>query len=116
MKASFLRQYRSSKSGNIVFVYGVTGSAAELETYANVQGDNLRTDEKTGKSLFFSNRFFGKSGDLIITDAGKVVADMSHFDQQASLVAQFGGDFGKALADAAAAALLGNKPSTDTPE
>jgi hypothetical protein len=108
LKASYIRTYRNQK-GTVVFVYAVNGSKEALETYENIQGENHRTDEKTGKSLWFTTRFIGKTGSLIITDAGKVVADMSEFDQKASIAAQYGGDFGAALAAAAAKELLGGK-------
>ena len=43
-----------------------------------------------------------------ITSKGKIVPDMSAFEQAASLAKQFGGNFGNELAKATVAQLLGN--------
>ena len=86
MRASFVRSYRS-KNGNATFVYGVSGSSDELNAFKSAQGDYYREDDKTGKPLFFTTRFIGKAGELIITTSGNVVPDMSAFDAQASLAA-----------------------------
>ena len=106
MKIKLMRSYKSKK-GNTVFVYGVAGSPEQLAAYAKAQGENHRTDE-SGTPLWFTTRCVGQSGTLIITTNGKVVPDMSAFDQAASIAAQYGGNFGEALAKQAAAALLGN--------
>lgn len=106
MKAKLVRSYKSSK-GNVVFVYGVTGKPEELAKFAEAQGPFHRTDETTGEPLWFTTRCVGQVADLIITSNNKVVADMSAFDQAASLAAQYGGNLGDQLARAAADALLG---------
>ena len=108
MKIKFIRSYKKRETGNTVFVYAVQGTPAQLEAFANAQGDKNVIDEKTGESLWFTTRFVGNSGDLIITSNGKVVADMSKFDQAASLAAQYGGNLGDQLARAAAESLLGH--------
>lgn len=108
MKVSLLRSYRS-KNGNVTFVYVVTGSESQLAEYADAQGEHYREDDTTGKALWFTTRCIGDDGTLIITTNGNVVPDMSEFDKQASLVEQFGGNFGEALANAAVANLLGTK-------
>ena len=76
------------------------------EIFKSIQGEYHRENE-AGTPLFFTTNFIGKTGDLIITENGKVVPDMSAFDQAASLSAQYGGNFGQELAQAAAQALLG---------
>lgn len=106
MKATLSRSYKSSK-GNTVFVYAVSGNPSELEAFATAQGDYHRVDEATGTPLWFTTRCIGQTGTLIITSNGKVVPDMSAFDQAASLAAQYGGNLGEQLAKAAAEALLG---------
>lgn len=111
MKATLMRSYKS-KNGNTVFVYGVSGKADELEAFAKAQGDNHRVDETTGKPLWFTTRCIGQTGELIITTNGKVVPDMSAFDQAASLAKQYGGNLGDQLAKAAAEQLLGHRGNT----
>jgi hypothetical protein len=106
MNVSLLRTYRAPKTGNPVFVYKVSGSAADLEAYAQAQGEFHRVDDD-GHPLWFTTRCIGDSGQLIITSKGNVVADMSRFDQAASLAAQYGGNFGEALANATVAQILG---------
>lgn len=101
-----IRSY-TSKKGNATFVYGVSGDEASMEAYQEAQGEFFREDSDTGKALWFTTRFVGKTGSLIITTNGNVVPDMSKFDQAASLSAQYGGNLGTELAKAAAADLLG---------
>lgn len=108
MKATLVRTYKS-KNGNPVFVYAVSGKPEQLEAFAQAQGDNHRVDEATNKPLWFTTRCIGQTGELIITTNGKVVPDMSTFDQAASLASQYGGNLGDHLAKAAAEALLGNR-------
>lgn len=105
MKIKLIRSYKS-KNGNTVFVYGVSGNQEQLEAFAKAQGENHRVDEETGTPLWFTTRCIGESGNLIITTNGKVVPDMSAFDQAASLAAQYGGNFGEQLARMAAEQLL----------
>jgi len=106
MKVKLTRSYRSQK-GNTVFVYSVTGSESQIEAYKAAQGDNYReTDE--GVALWFTTRCIGERGTLIITDKGKVLPDMSAFEQAASMAKQFGGNFGAELARASVAKLLGH--------
>ena len=101
-----IRTYRS-KNGNPTFVYEVSGSANDLAAYKDAQGEFYREDEKTGTPLWFTTRCVGDSGSLIITTNGKIVPDMSAFDQAASIAAQYGGNFGQELAKQAAMSILG---------
>jgi hypothetical protein len=105
MKVTLLRSYRS-KNGNATFVYGVKGSASDLEAFKTAQGDYYREDDN-GTPLWFTTRCIGQTGSLIITTNGNVVPDMSAFDQAASLASQYGGNFGQELAKSAAQAILG---------
>lgn len=111
MKVKLSRSYRSQK-GNTVFVYTGSGNEAQIEAYKAAQGDNYRETE-TGEPLWFTTRCIGNNGVLIITDKGKVVPDMSAFEQAASLAKQFGGNFGQELARASVANLLGGEAQSD---
>ena len=115
LKVSYLRNYRS-KNGTSTFVYKVTGSAEAMERYAEVQGSFLRTDETTGDTLWFTTRFIGDAGNIIVTATDKIVADMSEFEKAASLASQFSGVFGEKLAEASIKNLLGKKGSVPAPE
>jgi hypothetical protein len=112
MKTKLLRSYKSQK-GNTVFVYSVTGSPEQIAAYKAAQGDNYRESEE-GISLWFTTRCIGNAGTLIVTEKGKVVPDMSAFEQAASLAKQYGGNFGQELARAAVANLLGSNSSVST--
>ena len=112
MNVKLARSYRS-KNGNTTFVYNVDGTPAQVEEFKTAQGDFYREDDKTGKPLWFTTRCIGNSGKLVITSKGKVVPDMSAFEQAASLAKQFGGNFGNELAKASVAKLLGNAPTED---
>lgn len=115
MKAKFLRSYRNSK-GTLVFVYTVEGKDTELAQYAEAQGEYHVIDDATGLPLWFTTRFIGKIGSLIITSKGKVVADMSEFDQVRSLVEQNGGNFGDVLASKLIDNLVGNSAQAPAPK
>ena len=104
MKITSTRSY-TSKNGNKVFVYSVSGTKEELAKFKSAMGDNYRQAED-GTPLWFTTRSAGNSAELIITPNGKVIADMSAFDQAASLAKQYGGNLGDALAKAAVDQLL----------
>jgi len=110
MRISLRRSYTSAK-GNKTFVYAVSGTESQLEEFKVAQGANHRTDDKSGEPLWFTTRCVGNSGNLIITTNGKVIADMSAFDQADSLAKQYGGSLGNELAKIAAATLLGTSPA-----
>lgn len=113
MKIKLLRSY-TSKKGNKTFVYSVNGTKEQLAAFKEAQGENYREAED-GTPLWFTVRCVGQSGTLIITTNGKIVPDMSAYDQAASIAAQYGGNFGQELARMAAASLLGNQ-GTSAPE
>lgn len=125
MKAQFLRNYRKQETGNIVYVYAVSGNAKDLEAFAAAQGGKHVVDEESGTPLFFSTRFIGNDAKLNISRNGKVFADTSEFDKAASLCEQYKGTaLGEQLARIMAEKLLGGNSSTtpapvvkaDTPE
>jgi len=117
MKATFARTYVKKETGNDVFVYSVTfANDAEHESYKTAQGNKYRVDQKTGDNLYFSPRYHGEAIDLIITSNNKVVADTSAFAKARSLAAQYGGNFGEALAQESAKSLVAGliKPQAST--
>lgn len=115
LNGTFARSYKKRNKNNElvdVFVYHVTGSKEALAEYEKVQGEFLRTDEATGKHIFFSTRYVGDNAKLIITEKGNVVPDMSEYAKAHSLASQFGGNLGQELARNAAAKLMGGQPAT----
>lgn len=113
MNIKLLRSYKNGK-GNTVFVYAVSGNQAQLEAFKTAQGDFHREDEK-GNPLWFTTRCVGNNGKLVITSKGKVVPDMSEYEQAASLAKQFGGNFGQELAKASVAKIMGNPIAENAP-
>lgn len=113
MKIKALRSY-TSKNGNKVFVYSVSGTKEQLEKFKAAQGENYREAED-GTPLWFTTRSVGDAGELIITTTGKIVPDMSAFDNAASLAKQYGGNLGAELAKHAVSQLLnkGSQVATD---
>ena len=105
ISVSLKRSYKSAK-GNTVFVYTVSANANDAVAYKNASGDFYR-EEADGTPLWFTTRCIGNKGTLVITSKGKIVPDMSAFEQAASLAKQFGGNFGNELAKATVAQLLG---------
>jgi len=78
LKAKFKNMYRT-KSGHQMFVYNVTGTAAELAQFEEAQGEHFVKDEVTSHPLYFSSRMLSydrkAAVELMITTAGKVVVD-----------------------------------------
>ena len=107
MNAKFESSYRSSKTGNIVYRYLVSGTAAEIESYKVTQGSHLVNDEKSGKPFWFTINYSLPQVKLIITRKGSVIADMSALQQANSLIAQFPGPLGDAIAKLTAEQALG---------
>ena len=101
-----------SQKGNKTFRYKVTGTPDALEAYQQAQGDYYRVDEETGNVLWFTTRYAGEKGTLVVSDSGKIYADMTEFNKIASLTEQFGGELGKEIARQAVERLL--KGSTTT--
>ena len=99
LKALFKRTYKKS-SGKVMFVYHISRDQTELDQFETLQGEHYRTDN--GTPVWFTQRFVGESCPLLITSKNRIVADTSEFDKWNSLVQQAGGNFGDALANAAA--------------
>lgn len=110
LKLQSVGQYRNKK-GTLVFRYKVSGSPSAMEAFEEAQGEYYVQDQETGDVLYFTPRFAGKTATLIVTDEGRAYIDMSELEQQASLISQFGGNLGQAMADAFASKLSGT-PST----
>jgi len=110
-----IRQYRKKGTGKLVYVYQVLGSKADQDAYREAQGENLVEDPEDGL-LYHTVRFGGKNGHLIISQSGSINTDMSELDQAASLIDQFPGPLGNAIAAATVAKLMGgNKTVIDEP-
>lgn len=116
LKLQSVGQYRNKK-GTLVFRYKVTGSPDAMQAYEDAQGEFHVVDQESGDVLYFTPRFAGKTAVLIVTDEGRVYVDMSELEQQASLISQFGGNLGQAMADAFASKLVstGNPTTTNAP-
>ena len=104
-----IRSYRSKSKGLPTFVYTVTGTAEQLAAYKEAQGTYYREDEENKAPLWFTTRCIGPQGKILITTNGNIVADMSEFDQAASLAAQYGGNLGTELARTSAQRLMGGR-------
>jgi hypothetical protein len=107
LKLKFKRSYKS-QSGKTVFVYQVTGKPADLESYKEFCGDNLREDDTTGAPLYFTTKFAGESSMLAPNQDGTAFyVDRSEDDKINSLIEQHAGTaLGTALANAKAQELL----------
>lgn len=101
------------KNGGTMFVSRVTGTKEELAKYKEVQGTNYREDED-GTPLHYSFNVCHPDGSALkLTRAGdKFFVDNSEKAKNISLVAQYPGAIGDALAAQIAARLLGGKAIT----
>jgi hypothetical protein len=91
MKAKFSRSYRKADNNGgyrNVFTYTVTGSNAELDTFRDTQGSNLREDEN-GNPLYFTVNYAGETISLIQTSKGNWIADTSAFAQAEGMLGNF---------------------------
>ena len=110
------KQYRKKVTGTLVHVYEVFGTEDELAEYAEAQGSNLRTDDDTGRPLFFTTRpFITSSGKLGISQSGTVYQDTSELDKIQSIVENAGGNFGDVLADKLLGNMLGGSIASEAP-
>lgn len=116
MKAKHVRQYRKQETGNLVFVYEVSGTKEEMRAFEDAQGDNLVLDEETGKPLFFTTNYGGPECEIGISSTGNTYLDTSKLDAAAALVERYGGNFGDALAAKALNDIFGPSKSVNTPK
>ena len=109
---NFQRSYRKAGKtpgapSRLIFVYLVIGTAEQLTEFRDIQSANLREDEK-GNPLFFTSRYAGETAMLTLNHSGTdYYVDNTEMDKQASLVAQFGGNLGQAIAMQIAAQATG---------
>lgn len=109
MKIKLISSYRNG-NGNVVFVYRVTGSKSQMNTYVEAQAEYLKYEDgdETKSPLFFTTNFAGNEGTLVITSTGKIVVDTTEANKMASLMKQHAGTpLGDALATQLATKMLG---------
>ena len=102
MRANHTGEYRSKKSGNLVFTYVLDLTEEERLAYMEDKGEFYMEDDTTQKPLFFSNKFLGKQVPVVKTEAGKFILDGSMIEKAASIANSAGG----AVADAIAKQLM----------
>ena len=94
LKAQFHGSYKKyNKLTNValtVFRYTVTGTDDELIKFEEIQAENFKLDDKSGKPLFFTTRYVADNVELTITENGKVVVDDSEYTKLQSIVDTYG--------------------------
>ena len=100
LKAKFHGNYRKSTIVNgtptviTVFRYTVDGSEKELQEYEEIQGDNYKVDDKTGKALYFTTRYVMDNVELTVSENSdgdkRIVVDDSEFAKLQSIVDTYG--------------------------
>lgn len=123
LKASFLRSYvTTNKHGQKtdMFVYAVTGTTEELESFETTQGEYYRT-EPDGTPVWITPKGYGSTCNLVIRAATEdrpaaVFADTSDIAMTMSLIERYKGTaFGDALAKELAAQMLAKPVAPATP-
>jgi len=61
-------KYLRSVKGGSLHVYAISGSKTALEQFESIQGENFRTDEKTGKPVWFTKKFCGAYAQLEVRE------------------------------------------------
>ncbi len=113
LTGKFSKTYKKAGKDGIVrprFVYEVSGSEAELAQYKESlesRGIAYHEDDKSGKPLFFSLNFTGNNVDITFTQDGRAIIDDSKLVTMSSMAENAGGLLGQAIAQQAAAMLLG---------
>lgn len=92
MKATFIRQYRKRETGNMVFVYALSGTPEQIVAHKKFKGKFSIVDEKTKEVLIFENRFHGPNCELVANEKNEWRVDTTKADQLKSLVDQYGID------------------------
>lgn len=113
MKAKYHSKYNTvdkNSNGIVMFRYIVSGTEEQLAAYKKAQGDYYRENEE-GQPMFFTPRFISDNLNLLISSKGKVFADTAELDKLNSLVNQYPGALGNALAQIGANKILGQTQS-----
>ena len=87
LKGKFEGQYRNA-NGTLVFKYGISGKADNIEAYEASKGDYLRHSDASGNALFFTTRYTGDNIKLTVTSEGEWIVDTSDIDKMTSLAEQ----------------------------
>ena len=103
LKATYLSLYK--KNGRTIFVYKVRGSEEAIERYEAIKGANNRKHED-GSPLYYTTRYFSDNLNLRITINDNIVEDNPQLDKAKAMVESVGGDFGTAMANQMANAML----------
>jgi hypothetical protein len=100
LKAKFHGNYRKSTTVNgvptvlTVFRYTVDGSEKELQQYEEIQGDNFKIEDKTGKPLYFTTRYVADNVELVISENSdgdkRIVVDDSEYAKLQSIIDTYG--------------------------
>lgn len=69
-----MNPYRKRDTGNLVYVYNIEGTPEQIAEYKAANPKAI-TDSKSGKVLFFTTKFVGKSADLVKSEKGWFVDD-----------------------------------------
>jgi hypothetical protein len=108
MKIRLISSYRNS-NGNVVFVYRVSGSKSQMTQFIEAQGEYLKYEDndESKAPLFFTTKYAGDNGALVVTQSGKVVVDTTEENKLTSLMEQHKGTaLGDALALQIAARMM----------
>jgi hypothetical protein len=100
LKAKFHGNYRKNTIVNglpavvTVFRYTVDGSEKELQEYEEIQGDNFKIEDKSGKPLYFTTRYVADNVELLVSENSdgekRIVVDDSEYAKIQSIVDQYG--------------------------
>ena len=108
MKIRLISSYRNS-NGKVVFVYRVSGSKSQMTQFIEAQGEYLKYEDndESKAPLFFTTKYAGDNGALVVTQSGKVVVDTTEENKLTSLMEQHKGTaLGDALALQIAARMM----------
>jgi len=76
MQATFVNSYRKAETGNVVYVYAITGDSAAYVKSVEESGRSVTFDEKK-RPLFFTTNFATASGEFRQSKQGNWYVDSS---------------------------------------
>ena len=89
MKGTLKNSYKKAgpKGPQTIFVYRVSGPKDEVEKYVELKdAEGYLTEDDDGTPLYFTNRYYGDTITIMITENENIVIDTTTFDKLASLV------------------------------
>lgn len=100
LKRNYPKVNATTGNVNMVYVYEVTGTKAELDKYCEIMtAGNHTCKDEDGTVLYFTVRAVPPGAPLQISIKGKIYVDTLRYDLAQQMIKQYPGKLGEKLAD-----------------